>query len=466
MDPDLHDIQGNILHGYRVSFGVHFPLAVESAPAARTLIRSMIEGTADVPRISTAADPAKPEVYHLNIGFTWDGLRALGVPVEILQDFPTAFREGPATRAESLGDIGDSSPPYWRLGNPGETPMHVLLSLYSADKEQLDEQTSVLEGLFRTHGLAPASRWLEAESLPEGAVHFGYRDGIAQPRLRGTAPGTRTHPPSQPECELGEFLLGKDYINPHRPNFLGRIPAQLGDNSTYAALRVMKQDVWEFERFLTRTAANLGISRELLAAKLMGRWRNGIPLPLSPDTSDAPIERAEKNNFDFVPTPEFPDIHDDSQGLRCPVGSHMRRSNPRNHPVAGRAHSRRIIRRGMPYGPAFDHEDFSESVPYDGVERGLIGLFICGDIERQFEFILKAWVNDDRATAGIRGTRDPILGAQPDGGGRFLLPTDSGTRVIDGVPRFIHTRGSVYCFMPGIGGLRYLGTLSAPSPIL
>ena len=89
-----------------------------------------------------------------------------------------------------------------------------------------------------------------------------------------------------------------------------------------------------------------------------------------------------------------------------------------------------------------------------------MGLFICGDLELQYEFILRVWANEDLATHGLRGTRDPLIGHQPDNGGHFVVRTDDGRDpiVLTGLPDLVQTRGSVYCFVPGIGGLRYLAS--------
>jgi hypothetical protein len=110
----------------------------------------------------------------------------------------------------------------------------------------------------------------------------------------------------------------------------------------------------------------------------------------------------------------------------------------------------------MPYGP-----ELEAGAPADHVDRGLVGYFLCGDLETQWEFIQAAWVNEDLATHGIRGTREPIGGAQPKAGGTFTIPTaDSGPIVLRGLPNLVRTRGSAYCLLPGIGGLRYLASLS------
>ena len=135
------------------------------------------------------------------------------------------------------------------------------------------------------------------------------------------------------------------------------------------------------------------IEPELLAAKMCGRWRNGVPLALSPDTDAPPggMLPEQLNDFEYVNA----DGTGDPKGLRCPVGSHIRRVNPRGQPVArqgvpgGSNNTHRLIRRGMPYGPVYDPAE-----PYDGVERGLFGDFINANIENQYEFLLSQWVND------------------------------------------------------------------------
>jgi hypothetical protein len=116
----------------------------------------------------------------------------------------------------------------------------------------------------------------------------------------------------------------------------------------------------------------------------------------------------------------------------------------------------------MPYGPPLDPER-----PDDGEERGLVGLFICGDLELQYEFILRVWANGDLATHGLRGTRDPILGVQPANGRQFVVRVNDSREpiVLTGLPTLVQTRGSVYCFIPGIGGLRSLASVpGAASP--
>ncbi len=274
--------------------------------------------------------------YCLNIGFTWNGLRVLGLPLSTLSLFPREFRNGPERNAKNMGDEGASAPDTWTMGGPATAQVHMVLSLFTNEARNrcMERWTIVLEGLFAASGIVAEWR-IDATALHDGKVHFGYDDGIAQPRIKGVP--RKQLPDMQPASEPGEFLLGRDYINQYGGNFIGGLPPQLADNATYGAFRVLEQDVAAFEKFLVMAGKRYNMSPELIAAKLMGRWRNGIPLTLSPDTpaSARGIEPHQINNFDYAPSDEHPTYFDDRIGLRCPVGSHIRRLNPRSSLVMG-----------------------------------------------------------------------------------------------------------------------------------
>ena len=193
----------------------------------------------------------------------------------------------------------------------------------------------------------------------------------------------------------------------------------------------------------------------LIAAKLCGRWRNGVPLALSPDTDtpDPPIPPHAFNDFDYVGK------YGDERGYHCPIGSHTRRMYPRGQRVAGEGgHRHRIIQRGMPYGPPYEPEHL-----HDGQARGLLGLFICVSIRDQFEFLMGEWANRGRFAAGLGDTKDPLIGNHAEGEGSFSIPRPGGSVILDGFSRFVTTRGAAYCFLPSISGIRYLANLVPPS---
>jgi deferrochelatase/peroxidase EfeB len=472
MTIELDDVQGNVLRGYGLKFtsARHFFLGVGDASAACTFLGKLADGALgdelSVTRATQWPENRKPGTC-LNVGLTWAGLKALGVADGVLGAFPAAFREGPAARATpaaddgvGLGDVGSSDPVCWILGRPGSPDVHLVVSLYARRDHLLEEVSGKLEAGFASHGLSARRPSWDAHALSDddpGVVHFGYRDGIGQPRI---ADGLGNQlPDMQPEMPAGDLLLGCGYVNSFGGNYAGNLPASLAANATYGAFRILEQDVGAFEELIETWGRAANMTPELVAAKLMGRWRNGIPLALSPetDTPDPPVPDGRLDEFDYAAVGDHDTFYDDVLGLRCPIGAHARRLNPRGAAVMGKPYSRRLVRRNMPYGPAYDPA--APTRP----ERGLVGYFLCGDLETQWEFIQKVWVNQDLATSGIRGTREPIGGYQPDGGGTFTIRT-TDTRdpiVLRDLPNLVTTRGSAYCLLPGIGGLRRLASLHA-----
>lgn len=452
---DLADVQGSVLRGWRVRQARHFVLAIDDAAAARRFVGALVDGRDALGLHVTNAMPwERPPRHFLSVGFTFDGLGAIGVPAATLALFPDAFVQGPAARAAALGDTGPSDPAGWAFGAPGQGA-HLMLSLYTheAQPERLERLSRVLRRRFARHALLELSSH-DAQALPEGKVHFGYRDGISQPRIAGVS--DKAAADLQPAAAAGEFLLGCAYVNQYGGNFIGDLPGALCDNASYAAVRMLAQDAPAFEQLIADAAQRHKADPEWIAAKLMGRWRNGAPLSLAPDTQPEDMPPSRLSKYDYAPSAARPSWFDDSDGQRCPIGSHARRMNPRSALVTGKPHSRRIIRRGMPYGPAYDPDDPASA----HAERGLFGLFICGDLEMQYEFLVGTWALNDIATRGLRDTQDPILGTPGALGGRFVIRTgDSRDPITLAVPRLVTTRGSLYVMLPGIGGLRHLAAL-------
>jgi deferrochelatase/peroxidase EfeB len=232
-------------------------------------------------------------------------------------------------------------------------------------------------------------------------------------------------------------------------------------NGSFAVFKIIRTDVVRFENFLQSKKDQ--IDPELLAAKMCGRWRNGVPLALSPDTDSPPggISLEQLNNFEYVNA----DGSGDPKGERCPVGAHMRRINPRGQPVAGQGHpggsnyTHRLIRRGMPYGPVYD-----PTRPYDGVERGLLGYFINSNIENQYEFVLGQWVNDSAYTGSVRlnpKSKDPLIGTQDPGESIFEIPQPDGAPPIKitGLSSFVSTKAAAYCFLPSVTAIKFIARL-------
>jgi deferrochelatase/peroxidase EfeB len=209
-------------------------------------------------------------------------------------------------------------------------------------------------------------------------------------------------------------------------NYFVPEPHELRLNGSFAVFKMIETDVVAFEEFLQSNKEK--IDPEFLAAKMCGRWRNGVPLALSPDMDSPPegIAPDQFNNFEYV----NPDGSGDPKGLHCPIGAHMRRVNPRGQPVTGQGqpggsnNTHRLIRRGLPYGPMYD-----ASQPYDSIDRGLLGYFINSNIENQYEFVLGEWVNKAEFAGAVRlnpKSKDPMIATQDPSESIFVIPQKNG----------------------------------------
>jgi deferrochelatase/peroxidase EfeB len=460
----------------------HFLLQVNVAAEARKLLGRFVSGEeTDAPQITAAEDwhvgfepgpadsPADPPRhkpdYCLNLGMTWPGLVALGlkdrVPTLSFKSF-NAFIAGAAERADLVGDVGAGGPKNW-IGGFGTGNDHVLTTLHAISPDAMTTYSKRLADLFaegdafreiwRADGSA-LTETVDGKSAFTSKVHFGYTDGISMTTIRG---GPERYPPDHQEpCEPWLFVLADEAENYFAPE-----PRVLGVNGSFAVFKMIETDVVGFEGFLQSNKEK--IDPELLAAKICGRWRNGVPLALSPETDSPPggISPDQMNNFEYVNA----DGSGDPKGMRCPVGAHMRRINPRGQPVTGQGHNggsnntHRLIRRGMPYGPAYD-----PTLPHDGVERGLLGYFINSNIENQYEFVLGQWVNDSEFAGAVRlnpKSKDPLIGTQDPTESIFVIPQANGAPPIKitGFSSFIKTKAAAYCFLPSVTAIRFIASL-------
>ncbi|MDB5606634.1 MAG: Deferrochelatase/peroxidase EfeB [Bradyrhizobium sp.] len=466
---DAADVQGNIVRGYRKPRVRHLVLEVADRIAARRWLADITSGNSDtIPQITTEAPwTAKPDICF-NIGLTYDGLRALGTPDTSLATFPTEFVEGMNARALKLGDAGPSAPENWQAPFNNPKRVHLIATIYADEAARLDNaQKRILASREALRLLGTR----DGAGFNGDYVHFGYRDNLTQPRF------AEVHDPDeyadgQPMAPLGTVLLG------YPTNFEGLLwrvpqPEPLGRNGSFNAFRVLAQDVVGFEAYLDTAATELlghpdvdellppgaeakigdGLSRraalrEVVAANMCGRWRNGVPLALSPDTP-LPSPAVDFTDFDYA---------GDS---RCPYGAHIRRANPRGGKIVQRVanNSRRLIRRGMPYGPAYDPAKPDDPTTPEP-ERGLLGNFIGANLGAQFEAMSCDWLNLGLQDPRVTGSNDPLLGANDPETSWFDLPLKSGATIkLRGLPRFVRTRGGAYTFLPSLSAIRFLGAL-------
>jgi Dyp-type peroxidase family len=501
---ELSEIQGLILSGYGERPVATYVLFEITDPERARRWAAAIAGELQFGEFRASPRGRPPFLKPLcaNVAFTFDGLAALGLPSAALACFSLPFREGMAepSRSRRLGDDGDSAPERWLWGGAGR-PLHGVLLVYAgSDAADPAEWHAAREFVRRwtgePHGIH-AYLSLDATALDqtERKEHFGFRDGIANPGILGLSRRTTGDMVAPGEIVLG-YRNGYGHLplSPQLPVELDpkrRLPAgeseasrDFGRNGSYLVFRQLLQHVQAFWRYVAQAKRHIagvppGAAGDVwLAAKLVGRWPNGTALTLYPD-APGPDSMGDNDEFEFG---RFGDAH----GKRCPIGSHVRRSNPRDTalPVphdpelsgtpedASTREKRlalvdlhRLMRRGRMYGPpldvGFDPETL-RTAPEDAVERGLHFLCFNANLARQFEFVQSSWVNNP-CFAGLSRDPDPLLSARrehPFSADEFVIQ-GLPPRRLKGVPRVVEVRGGAYFFMPSRAALGYIGALGA-----
>lgn len=450
--------------------------------------------------ITTAEKPDQVPDTALQIAFSAQGLAAIELAEEIINDFSDEFIAGMASeqnRSRRLGDIGSNHPENWNWGGDKTHSPHLLLMLYAKNNQLESFRERTINPLFNQAFKID----YELTTSDIGAIEpFGFVDGISQPKIdwKGKV-STDIHQRDSFSnlMSMGELLLGypneygqyttRPLIKPDtNSNILAAAEEQpnlrdFGKNGSYLVMRQLHQDVRKFWKFMDDEANGDVTEREQLAAAMVGREQDGTPLiPVGkveiegiPKTG----KRSALNEFNY---------DDDPLGHQCPLGSHVRRSNPRtgDFPVGvtgwitrlirtfgfGRKHHgddliaatrfHRILRRGRTYGSELTTEKALKTNE-DESEQGLHFICLVANISRQFEFVQNAWATGQKF-AGLQNETDPLLGnRQPLLSGEstdfFTQPSADGpTKCTSGLPQFVTVVGGGYFFMPGIRAIRYL----------
>ena len=435
---ELDDIQSFLISRAKATAARYEFLTFRQADGGRAWLSGLID------KVSSArADKTREaDVRWVTVAFTWNGLRALGVPEASLATFPEEFRQGMASRARVLGTTGANHPDQW-VGGLAGPDLHAIVVLFAGDVPERERCRQEHAGyLARCAGVEVLSS-LDLEMIP-GSIyahdHFGYRDRLSEPAIEGL--GFEPVPGSGPPLKAGEFILG--YPDEEGPANRLPQPEILSRNGSYLAYLRLQEHIGVFREFLAQHGKTPE-EQELVAAKMMGRWRSGAPLVLAPEKDDPDLakdpQRANNCNYGQM----------DPYGYACPLGAHIRRMNPRDTADTNMLR-RRMIRRGGTYGPPLP-----EGASEDGVERGIAAFVGCASLVRQFEFAMNVWVNDP-AFHELKNERDPFIGTQ-DGTFDLTIPKRPIRKKITGLPAFTTVKGGAYFFLPGLKGLRYLAKL-------
>ena len=541
---DIRNIQGNILAGFNKDFQTLLLLRIIDVDEFREWLKELapcVATTAEVLafnrlfkqiRARRRSDSRTVQATWMNLAFTASGLQKLA-PRELGKFKDTAFRRGLHARSAGLGDptSGEGSPEHWVVGGP-KNDADVMLIFAADDRDDLFAEVARIEdSIFaaRASGGRPLRCGVEIVFKQHGAVlpqplagheHFGFLDGISQPALRGRISDdphdvlTLRQNPDDPEQGKpgqalvwpGEFVFGyhgqdptADTVNARGPDSLAPegkpVAPEWARDGSYLVFRRLRQDVPAFRAFIRDEAARLGLSADLLAAKIVGRFRSGAPLMRTIDHDDAAVAVNECVNNDFLfgaagagrsatriarklddslcrPAPP---AAPDEAGAVCPFAAHIRKMNPRNDTGTRAAEigavstaTHRLLRRGIPFGAPYP-ENPPEGVQDSG-DRGLLFLAYQTSIEDQFEFVQRAWANDaqfkDRsARDGTRSGHDLIIGQNgrpaDERRRRFVLPLAgaNGTlrrEVIETAAEWVIPTGGGYFFAPSISALTQL----------
>jgi Dyp-type peroxidase family len=443
------DIQGFVLRGYNLPFARYLFLHFEDASRACKLIGALL------PSITTGQrwDGGKPQ-STVNIAFTYRGLAAFELPAATLLSFPVEFQQGMQERAEILGDTGRNAPEHWEAMWRGDR-VHAWLGVYGMTPMALDARCAELQALIDGTRGAIVLRWQDAaaqivDGKQTGKEHFGYTDGFGNPDYLGVERSTQ---PGQGKLMLdgswaplatGELLLG--YADEAGELPVAPIPHILASNGTFMAYRKIHQNLATFRAYLEEQSKLYGGGKEKLAAKFVGRWRDGTPLELSPDAQDQSIVQDPNRSTNFT-------YAADADGTRCPIGAHMRRVHPRDaFGFKGKLiDRRRITRRGLPYGK-FAGTD--EPVA-DSDDRGIAFMALNASLSRQFEFVQQQWI--EYGNDAHQGNDKDMLMGNHGGKGKFVVQGDSSATnppfVCAKLPNFVELRGGDYFFLPSITAL-------------
>lgn len=505
------DVQALLLQASKVNHVLHVFVRYQDPSAGREFLKKL-ESSICWGKMTIAGGRTLPK-YEVSVGITFKGLQALGVPeshLHIFRRLAPAFAEGAVVRAaERLGDVGASSAKYWDKFFSPEN-IHTIVTIHSSSDSavgvrewaehtllaDLDEHTishisltAFLAGerlkppvssdedtAAKKDGVDPwhdvkEEKFARAENAasPPMWVHFGYRDGLTSNRIRTRKDQLKARNLHEP----GELLLGEQRNAGDNPWGLVDQPFHVRDffkHGSFGILRRIEQNEKAFRDQVQNWVNELNLSQHwsskntltaFVRAKLCGRWPNGQIVRVGDDPCKAPDRQIECNEFGFFTDPtqrENESNHSDEDGSGCPYASHIRRMNPRD--VDGtQMHRRPLFRRGMPYGKWYRKGEDA------GVERGLLGVFFCSDLESQFEHLLGEWA--DRMPLGMPGDRnqkDPLTGAHTSACTDFsisrrITPDEAVNEVafqnhtLQNFKPFVRTRGTAYCFYPSKSAL-------------
>ncbi|SMF55542.1 Dyp-type peroxidase family [Azospirillum oryzae] len=472
----LSKLQGNVLNGHgrdhTINLFVRLPADVDSA---RTLLKTLAPMVTSALRQEAERHDFKtsglPGRLFCNLLLTARGLQALGVDAERLAKF-TDLPDDVATKLkatflsgmaeDAVSDLADPDPGRWLFGGPSN-PVDLLVLLADDDVGELGRRGRDVKDRLEAAGCEVA-QVVRGSALRtdagEGIEHFGYVDGRSQPLFltsdfTGLAADGSIDPATTQEAGGG----GLSNWNPFASlSLVLKSDPLVDDEAAFGSLfvfRMLEQNVRGFTIEEQRLADSLGLKgrdRERAGAMAVGRFRDGTPLVMSEFDGVSP---PKENDFNYGV-----DVNAENRpaGRRCPLQAHIRKTNPRGDirrqfgsPNDDAERSRRIVRRGIPFGSRNRHPNAFQALddlPSDGV--GLLFMCFQASIRAQFAFMQNSWVNANNFVTGNVGI-DPLIGQGGSVSHRWQAAYGvDGAEVTHGFGGFVTMLGGDYFFAPSI----------------
>jgi Dyp-type peroxidase family len=462
------EVQGDVILGLQKKVESFIFFSIQDSAKFRQILKQdiihKITTTSDVQQAAqkiqqTRAESGKDTLIPLvgrNIAFSALGLGKLGI--DVATDFSTsaAFTQGQEQDAiANLADPQDSTTKALTTWKPTFLQKKidgVLLVTASCDQELCDEVKCLKETLGSSITVVEEVCGKVRPGPEAGHEHFGYLDGVAHPTLIGFNDSSRH--PGEAAVDPSVILLGQNSTSGTTPSWT--------ENGSFLVFRELQQLVPEFDDFTAQIAKSISPvadaqAADFIGARIVGRWKSGAPVVLSPTKDDPALGQDVQRNQNF-------DYSNDLDQNACPYSAHIRKTDPRsgsapaNIPVLPHL----IIRAGIPYGPEVTQAE--KDAKKTSCERGLA--FVCyqSSLESGFQFLQKFWANNPGfpfgntakiTTPGI----DLIIGQSNATGGRTaqgIKPNDANdpANTINTPSNFVVPRGGEYFFSPSLSALK------------
>ena len=476
MPLNLEEIQGNVVAGFNKDYTSYLFFALPDEPArARAWLADLVDQVATSQEVKQFNDLFRVirrrrgdregvvEAAWMNLAFTHEGLGTFGVVDESDLDlFPEEFREGMRKRKATIGDLGDNDPDRWP-NDLGKKTIHALMIVAADSVEDLNREIRYFVRHAASHEVSLVFQQ-DGMTRPDapGHEHFGFKDGISQPGIRGLTAssypqGSGESDPPRDVIAGGEFVLGYPRQQSRPADDPLTPQPEWTENGSYLVFRRLRQDAKGFGDFLSSEAAKLGTTVDLLGAKLVGRYRSGAPLVGADDAAEDPgttksdvLKKDKINDFGYSTDPH---------GTQVPRAAHIRKAYPRDQKVFKNEPRERprILRRGIPFGQSFRHGNPPHSPigadPRFPNDRGLCFVSYQRSIRDQFELIQCSWVNREAVPEDGDGV-DPVASqASPE---RTILVPGTAVDPVSLPKQWVTTTGGEYFFSPSIRALKQL----------